>query len=220
MTEWMYVTIVPEGQLEDDALRQLIAHSCPEIVIMESLLIRKNPNRETKAPGRDSIRLNAKRYRNAAEKGGISFILLCDLESNYTCAPELLADWSLAVPMPDKFIFNIAVRSTEAWLMADQEKIAQFLSVSSARIPTKPDEIDQPKKTLIGIARQSSDAGIRKAFMPQPKREVGFGYIECMRDYIQNHWRIDNAADASPSLSRALDRLRQIDRPPQNEPNA
>lgn len=216
----VYVTIVPEGQLEEDALIRLMAHSCPKIAIFDSLLERKIPNRETKAAGRDSLQKNIHRYRSAAAKAGQTYVILFDLEQDYPCAPDLLTKWNLAGVMPDNFIVNIAVRSTESWLMADRESVAQFLSVSRDLIPLKPDEIDHPKQTLIRLGRMSRRSKTRRAFASVTGESAGSGYNSYMRDYIQNHWRIDNAADASPSLSRALERLHQLDSLPQNEPNA
>lgn len=201
----MYVTIVPEGQLEDDALRRLIAFSCPKIVIFDSLLRRKIPNRTTEAAGRDSLLQNIHRYRTAAARAGQSFVVLFDLEHDYPCAPDLLTKWKLDGDMPDKFIVNIAVRSTEAWLMADRKRMAQFLSVPLNRIPLKPDEIDHPKRKLMGLGQKSRSPKTRRAF-------TGPGYNLHMSEFIQRHWRIDIAADASPSLSRALGRLRHLER--------
>ena len=220
MSTPVYVTIVPEGQLEQDALRQLIAYSCPKIAIFDSLLERKIPNRETKASGRDSLQKNIHRYRNAAAKAGQAYVILFDLEHDYPCAPALLTKWELAGVMPDNFIVNIAVRSTEAWLMADREGIAHFLSVSSDNIPLKPDEIEYPKQKLMSLGQMSRLSKTRRAFASVTGKSAGSGYNSYMRDYIQNRWRIDIAADASRSLSRALERLRQLDSQPQNEPNA
>ena len=220
MKESMYVTIVPEGLLEDDVLTQLIAHSCPDMQITRSLLYRKNPNRQTRAAGRDSIRLNIHRYLGAAKRAGRTQVVLCDLEQDYPCAPKLLEEWNLAGVMPENFIFNVAVRSTEAWLLADKERIASFLSVSETRIPPKPDQLEHPKNTLTNIAAQSRSSKIQAAFKPRTSGQISPEYLTYMRDYIQNRWRIDIAADASPSLSRALERLRQLDSQPQNEPNA
>ncbi len=208
----VYIMIVPEGRLEEDALRRLVAYSCPEIIIMKSLRRRKIPNRETKASGRDSLQKNIHRYRNAAAKAGQAYIILFDLEHDYPCAPALLTKWELAGVMPDNFIVNIAVRSTEAWLMADREGIAQFLSVSPDKIPLKPDEIDHPKQKLMSLGQMSRLSKTRRAFASVTGKSAGSGYNSYMRDYIQNRWRIDIAANASPSLSRALERLRHIER--------
>ena len=207
----MYVTIVPEGQLEDDALRRLIAFSCPKIVIFDSLLRRKIPNRTTEAAGRDSLLQNIHRYRTAAARAGQSFVVLFDLEHDYPCAPDLLTKWKLAGGMPDKFIVNIAVRSTEAWLLADRERMAQFLSVSLDRIPLKPDEIDHPKQKLMGLGQKSRSPKTRRAFTPEEGENMAPGYNLHMSEFIQRRWRIDIAADASPSLSRALKRLRHLE---------
>ena len=214
----MYVTIVPEGPLEEYALRRIIAHTPPNFKIYRSLLRRTNPNRrtspnhcQTTAAGRDSLRLNIHGYLNAAKKAGRAQIVLCDLERDYPCAPKLLEDWNLAGKMPDNFIFNVAVRSTEAWLLADKEKIASFLYVSEARIPAKPDELEHPKNMLTNIAAKSRSSIIRAAFKPKTNGQVGSEYLTYMVDYIQNHWRIDNAAEASPSLSRVLERLRHLE---------
>ena len=214
----MYLNIVPEGKLEEAVLKRLIAYSAPHIMIQNTLLERKSLTANTKAAGRDSLRLNIRRYIQAAENAGTSFIVLCDLERDYPCPPELLQDWGVGT-VPSNFSMNIAVRSTDAWLMADREQLAQFLSIAKSQIPARPDEIENAKRTLTNLAAKSRKVNIRKAFTPGKGRASGPGYASYIREYVQSHWRIQNAADASPSLARAAERIQSLGQALQNSPD-
>ena len=166
-------------------MRHIIAHTLPNFEIFRSLQRRRIPDRQTKAAGRDSLRLNIHRYLDAAKWAGRAHVVLCDLERD-SCAPKLLEDWNLASVMPDNFIFNVAVRSTEAWFLADRESLADFLSVAESLIPAKPDQLEHPKNTLTNIAAKSRSSKIQAAFKTRTSGQIGPEYLTYMREYIQN----------------------------------
>ncbi len=60
--------------------------------------------------------------------------------------------------MPDPapyMCFRVAVREVEAWLLADREQIARFLSIARSRVPQSPETLDNPKQRLVELARHS-----------------------------------------------------------------
>jgi hypothetical protein len=56
-------------------------------------------------------------YCHIAER--TPFILITDLDG-ISCAPSLLSSWLGHLNPPKNFLFRVAVREVEAWLLADQ----------------------------------------------------------------------------------------------------
>src|SRR6266851_3917621 len=65
------------------------------------------------------------------------WVVLVDLNGDAFCAPPLCTAW-LPQPAP-MMCFRVAVREVEAWLFADRERLARFLSVAVSRIPLAPE---------------------------------------------------------------------------------
>src|SRR5262249_42952103 len=110
---------------------------------------------------------------------------------------------------------RIAVRAAEAWLLADRERIADFLSVSRNLVPRNPDILDDPKATLINLARRSRKRQIREQFPPRigSGRKVGPQYTGAMISFIENQesgWRLTEAVDQSKSLAKCVDRVQAL----------
>jgi hypothetical protein len=71
------------------------------------------------------------------------WIVLVDLDLDAECAPPLRKSW---LSKPSHYMcFRIAVRAIEAWLMADRERFARFLSIDIARIPRDVEAVKHPK---------------------------------------------------------------------------
>lgn len=141
----------------------------------------------------------AKRYNEAAKH--MPVLGLADLEQ-VECAPNLLA-----TELPRKsggFHLRLAVRMLESWLIADRARLASFLKVPSAAIPTEPDALAHPKRELVNIARKSTSRAIREAMVPEDSGGVvGPDYVATMSEFISMHWQVAAARATSPSLERA-----------------
>jgi hypothetical protein len=107
--------------------------------------------------------------------------------------------------------FRLAVRSIEAWLLADMEAFAKTFSVTTHAIPSAVEELINPKESLVNICRGSRKSLIRSGIVPPPgsRGRVGPEYVTYIADYARTAWRPDIAATNAPSLARAL---REIDR--------
>lgn len=107
------------------------------------------------------------------------------------------------------FCFRIAVRSVEAWLLADHQAFASYFSVARSRIPSAPEETDDPKRALVDLCRSSSRSDIRRALVPSQRSgsRVGPEYVSRISDYARNAWRPNEAAVNAPSLRGMLDAL-------------
>jgi hypothetical protein len=105
--------------------------------------------------------------------------------------------------------FRIAVRAVEAWLMADRESIADFLSVNLAKIPHQVDLDPHPKQTFINIARTSRNKSMREDIVPRDGSgaKVGPLYMARLTDFTENHWRPGEGQKHSKSLHRCINAL-------------
>ncbi|MGH7742560.1 MAG: hypothetical protein ACRENS_11135, partial [Candidatus Eiseniibacteriota bacterium] len=107
--------------------------------------------------GKPKLLAKLRGYNEAARLS--PWLVIIDLDRDADCAPPFLAQ-HLPSPSPH-MICRIAVRAIEAWLLADRERIAQLLRVPVRRVPAKPEELLDPKRSLIDLARRSSSSEIR-----------------------------------------------------------
>jgi hypothetical protein len=138
-------------------------------------------------------------------------VMITDLDQE-TCAPRLRARWFDGLDRPDSFVFRVAVREIESWLLADAYDFAAFLGVKQASIPVDPDALQDPKATLIDIARKASRP-LRLDIVPDKGAlaRQGIGYNRALCQFVREHWNCHRAANRSNSLSRACDRIAQLD---------
>ena len=141
---------------------------------------------------------------------GMDIFLLTDLDSPRDCPPELIRSWIRGTLNP-RFFFRVAVMEVESWLMADRIGFANFLSIPIHRIPSPTDDIPEPKECLVSLARRSKKRRLRDELVPKPgaKIPVGYGYNTRLSQFVRDHWDLERAASASPSLKRTLNRISQ-----------
>ena len=163
--------------------------------------------------GKPYLRRSIAGYNNAARFG--PWVVLVDLDQDTDCAPQLRNIW-LDARAP-KLCFRVAVRAVEAWLLADRESIAKFLSVSQTHIPLSPEAESNPKQIMVDIAAKSKRRSIREDMVPRPGsgRLVGPAYTSRLIEFVQSSlWRPAVAAQRSDSLRRCrrcLERLIQAE---------
>lgn len=132
-------------------------------------------------------------------------VILVDLDRECDCAAALRAKW--AIGNAPGVCFRVAVQAMEAWLLADRENIASFLSVAQSRVPRSPESLDNPKESLVSLAQRSRRRSIREGMPPQPRsgRRVGPHYTQMITEFIDDVWNHAAAKRRSESLSRAID---------------
>jgi hypothetical protein len=134
------------------------------------------------------------------------WIVVIDL-NGAECAPAHVAE---CLPSPEEhMVFRVAVRAIEAWLLADRERFASFFGVAPARVPLDPDAENDPKETVVNIARHSRRRAIRDDVVPTQGggRRVGPGYAARVIEFVLSQdggWRPQVAARQSDSLARCL----------------
>ena len=140
----------------------------------------------------------------------ITVFMLTDLDSPRDCPPGLVRSW-IRGPLKPRFFFRVAVMEVESWVMADRIGFAAFLSVPLHRIPSSTDSILNPKEFLLSLARRSKKKAVRAALVPVQRTTLSVGneYNTLLSEFVREHWNLERAATASPSLKRTLDRLAQ-----------
>jgi hypothetical protein len=196
---WRTVTVAVEGDLDEALLRQILDHV--------GMSVRAVYGRK----GKRFLLQSINGYNNAARHA--PWIVLVDLDRDCDCAPPCAQRW-LATPST-QMCFRVAVRAVEAWLLADRERLAQLLGVNAAWLPANPDCLDDPKRSLIDLARRSRRRAVREDLVPRQGsgRSVGPLYTTRMIEFLQDDtagWRLDQALQVSESLERCVRRLRNL----------
>ena len=155
--------------------------------------------------GKHYLQTKVNAYNQAAHR--LPWVILVDLNHEADCAPLLRASW-LPDPAP-MMCFRVAIREIEAWLLADRERFSAFFSVARSRIPQNAEATDNPKQTVIYLARHSRRREIREEMVPRPEsgREVGPAYNSRLIEFVTDTtagWRPDVAVNHSESLRRCV----------------
>jgi hypothetical protein len=136
------------------------------------------------------------------------FFILTDLD-RYECPPELMRDWIHDSFHPN-LMFRIAVHSVEAWLLADRINLAQFLKVSTAKIPRDVDALPNPKAALLGLAAASRSRMFREALVRFRGTNCipGPDYNGTLIRFVTSSWNIADASQHSESLRRTVEAVK------------
>ena len=185
---------IVEGMVDEAAVRKLFSH----------LSLTPGAFHTTSIP---AFETRLRRFNQAARHS--PWFALCDLDRD-ECAPTRQQRY-LPDPAPG-MCFRIAVRSVEAWFLADREGIARFLRVAKHSVPFAPEDEPDPKSRLIALARRSRIRAIREGLAPVAgdRRPVGPEYALMMSEFARDHWSPPRAADRAPSLRRTMKRCRNF----------
>jgi hypothetical protein len=193
MTISLSVNVAVEGELDEAVLKKVLT----SVGIGAVNVYGKR--------GKSNLRENAPRYNLAAQHG--RWIVLVDLNNEAECPPPLINSW---LPTRNQNLqLRVAVRTIEAWLLAERDEIARFLAVSKQRIPLYPEDEDKPKRILINIARHSRSKAIRSDIVPRVGSGAiqGPGYTSRLIEFTIRYWNPERAACNAPSLKRSIDSL-------------
>ena len=141
-------------------------------------------------------------------------ILITDLDTS-ECPVSLRNSWINNRTQKEYFIFRIAVREIESWILADRINFSEYFGVNLRKIPYNTDIIPDPKKHLISIARKSKKGWVKRDIPPIAKStaSVNPNYNQRLVDFITEQWSPHDASTSSGSLKKALsdiERLRNI----------
>jgi hypothetical protein len=146
-------------------------------------------------------------YCNIAKR--TPFLLITDLDDK-ACAPLLISSWLGYVSPPENFMFRVAVREVEAWLLADEVAIKPLLG-ERAKLPPNLDIVPDPKEYLLTLARKAP-RDVRRDLLPERGSiaSKGIGYNQRLCNYVSNLWSPARASERSESLARVIRRLEDL----------
>jgi len=138
---------------------------------------------------------------------GQPWYVLVDLDQDAPCAGEFV---HRVLPHPSPSMrFRVAVRSIEAWLLADRAGFARFFGVRQAELPLAPESESNPKGVVVNLARRSRKRHVLGGVPPRAGsgRSTGDLYSSLLIEFVAKQWDLEVARRNSVSLDRALLRL-------------
>lgn len=192
------IAVVVEDELSGAVMRRLIAATGRDFAI----------DRMINARGYGQIKSGIGKFRTSSY--ALPHVVLTDLD-RYPCPLALLDNWGV-IDLPPQLLFRIAVREVEAWLIADREGIAEFLHVAVGKVPHAPEAEDDPKRTLLNLARRSRKKRLAQELVPALGSSAPIGplYNARLSEFVNEKWNIDQAKLVADSLSRTLNRLSEF----------
>ena len=155
--------------------------------------------------GKEKLGAKIAAYNKAARH--VPWLILRDLDRDASgCAAKLRQLLLEPSVQAEKMCLRIAVRSLEAWLLADSSAIARYFKVPEAKVPSNPEDLSNPKLELVNLCRRSRSADIRRAMVPpaSSRWQVGPEYTARLVDFCTSHWDPESARMTAQSLNRAL----------------
>lgn len=181
------INLLVEGLTDEPVARRLIAH------------VGRTVGAVYPVGGTGKFKERLPQYNKAAERH--PWFVMRDLDRE-ACAVELRRR---LLPKPaSQMVFRIAVRMTEAWLLADAEAISTFFKVPVHRVPSDPEALLDPKAALVMLGMSSKERAIREGMTPVRGARVGREYTSLIAEFTRDHWRPTIAAARSDSLARCL----------------
>lgn len=197
----MIVDMLVEGDLDEAVARRLI------------VLAGHQPGVAFGKQGVSYIQRSLRAFDQRARYGNPVLALVDFLDTHLSCPPELPAIW-LPGRSP-RLLLRAVVNEVESWLLADRQGMAQLLGLSTDLFPLRPEELADPKQTLVNLARRCRRRKLRDAIVPQPgvTATVGPGYTGVMTEFVLKRWNVQEAQRIAPSLDRCCQRLLELERP-------
>ena len=151
--------------------------------------------------GNGYLKSNMDKFSNIAK--ATPLLLITDLDSE-DCAPGLIKRWLGKKKPPKELLFRVAVRETEAWLLADADGFAAFSGVPVTKIPPEVENLPDPKSTLIDLVRRYGKRSLRTDIVPEPGvcAKVGLAYNQALCPFVRESWSPERAEQVANSLAR------------------
>lgn len=139
-------------------------------------------------------------------------LLITDLD-NDSCPADLRKGWFGQVSIPEEFLFRVAVREIEAWVMADRRGFSRFSGAPLSQIPSDPEALPDPKAQLLKLVRRYSSRELKQAMIVNRgsgRFRQGFSYNEALSEFVQGRWNPVRASATAPSLAKARQRVHEL----------
>ncbi len=192
-----YVNLATEDGLSEAVGLKLISTFLPGFQI----------NLKLGKKGNGLLKVKLSSYCEIAKRD--PFLLITDLDAA-TCAPALISTWLGNIAPPDDFLFRVAVREVESWLLADQVSMKLLLG-NRVNAPRDPESIRDPKGCLLRLARRAP-RDVRRDLLVEEGAiaSQGLGYNQRLCAHVDASWDPSRAAERSDSLCRVIRRLQEL----------
>jgi len=188
---------------------QVIVEGVTDIPVVTALMRAAGWNDDqfkvTSANGKGAIDRDIKKYWEAARV--LPYVIFRDLDQDGEGCPVTLRA-ELVEHTPGEsldLLIRIVDQCIESWMLADRRGIAEFCGVSPARVKIPA---SHHKSYLLSMFREAK----LKDAVAHVDNELDFGpaYELHVQRFMKTAWNVERAADDSPSLRRALQRLRDL----------
>ncbi|MBF2753803.1 MAG: hypothetical protein ISN29_00895 [Gammaproteobacteria bacterium AqS3] len=199
----IHVRLFVEDQLTRDVVEKMLRQTEQNYSVLEPRFWNK-----------DEIRMKVRGLNHAAKEHGSLYLVVTNQDTLANCPAGAVEN--LGAPLSANLLYRFAVMEIEAWVMADRENFADYLSVDIRSVPQLLDEVPKPKEKIVAIARKSRSKNIRDDLIPRHSRsssKVGPNYGGVLSDFVAEQWSVSNAQKYSPSLKRTYQRLQTFQLP-------
>ena len=175
--------------------------------LLSELPIPVTPNPLLRKDGFGYLRSRMDSWRQLAQRQIV--LIITDLD-HAACPIALRTNWLGTKPLPANLILRIAVRETEAWILADHEAMRNLIGKKGA-LPPAPDDLPDPKQHLLRLAKLANRK-IRDDLVKETGAiaSQGIGYNNRLAAWVRSDWCPERAAQRSPSLRRARAQLNEL----------
>jgi hypothetical protein len=190
----------------------LVVEDVLSLVLMEKVLAQTERRYSVLRPlverGVGNIRKSVTKYVNASR--ALPHVVLTDLDQ-IRCAPLLRQQWGVT-DLPKSMLFRVAVRESEAWVLADRAGFADFAGIPVNKVPAAPEILADPKQELVNLVRRSRNKRLAAELVPAQGSAVSIGplYNERLSQFVRETWSMEAAMANSPSLARTVSRLQSF----------
>ncbi|WP_339933421.1 hypothetical protein [uncultured Brevundimonas sp.] len=191
----------------------IVSEDAPSELLAELIVRYVDPEATiTNRLGKQGIGFIAHRLRALNEAArGMRILVIADRDRAENCPIQMIQEW-IGGPQHLNLVVRLAEMETEAWIIADRDRLAEFLEIPVNRIPQNPDTLQDAKEALVNLARLSRSSRVRDDMCPLPHAaaRVGPAYNQRLDEFLRTRWRAQVAARQSPSLDRAQRRIREL----------
>lgn len=136
--------------------------------------------------------------------------VLCIADTDNACPVQWLQE-RLPRGAPEGFFLRLAVPESESWVLADRQGTSEFFKVSAAQVHADPEQLLDPKREMLRLAKRSKVRQIRDEMVSTIDiTKPGSGYNVHLSAFVRDAWQARRASERSSSLHRAIRRLSEF----------
>ena len=198
----MLLSLAVEDILSESVARRLIHKYAPRAEITNVIGL----------DGIDSVKRRIPKLNQIAKYQG-PVLVLADLDRPLGCPVNLVREMITGLAVSPKLLIRVVVLEIESWIMADRMGIGRWLGIAENVVSRSPERLDDPKRSLVQLARRSRNRGLREAIAPSHvlgTSRTGPDYNEIVGEFVTQRWNPDAARRYAPSLDRAIIRISEL----------